>query len=247
MGLDLNVGARYAYNWAYDNSSFSCCTSFEGLNVPTAGNPNFLGDPGDEIDGTWGPSNFERRHTFVMNALYNGPWGTRLSGIWRSQSGTPWTPTVNGDVNGDGLGGNDRAFVGGGLLFQTPADAQLFEEKVAQFDCLADQRGRIVTRNSCRNPWFHSVDLRFSKTIPSFGGQRAEFVVDAFNVLNGLNDDWGRFMGVFGSATDLLDARGFNAATGQVIYRVNPTFGEERPVGFDPFQFQLQLGVRYRF
>ena len=33
----------------------------------------------------------------------------------------------------------------------------------------------------------------------------------------------------------------------KVIYRVNPGFGRLRPIGFDPLQFQAQLGLRYRF
>jgi hypothetical protein len=72
-------------------------------------------------------------------------------------------------------------------------------------------------------------------------------LLDLFNVLNGINKDWGRFMGVFGSSLNLLEARRYNATTGNIVYRVPATFATERPVGFDPFQFQAQFGVRYRF
>lgn len=244
----LQFGLRYAYNNAYDNSSFSCCTSGGGFSgEPTAGDPNFIGDPGDELIGAWGPSAFERRHTIVGNFVWQGPAGFNASGIVRLQSGTPWTPLVDDDINADGVFGNDRAFIGGGLLFASPADARLFEQKLAEFDCLADQRGQIARRNSCRNPWFNSVDLRLAKRFSTFGNQSAEIVADLFNVLNGLNSDWGRFVGVFGSEAELLDVEGYNAATRQIIYSVNPNFGEAEPIGFDPFQFQAQIGIRYRF
>jgi hypothetical protein len=242
----LQFSARYALNRAYDNSSFSCCTSFEGFSVPTAGNPNFIGDRGDDEEGTWGPSDFERRHTFVLSTLWRAPFGFRLSGIFRSQSGTPWTPLTFGDINGDGHTSNDRAFIGSNLRFSSDTERQQFLEFLDEHECLADQEGRVAARNSCRNPWFNSLDLRISKEIGTLRGQSAEFIVDAFNVLNGLNSDWGRYMGVFGSSRELLQANGFDAATRQVIYRVNDEFGVEAPVGFDPFQFQLQLGVRYR-
>lgn len=243
----LQFGARYAFTHAFDNGSFSCCTSREGFDEPTAGDPNFVGDVGDEENGLWGPSDFERRHTFVLNFLYRGPWGIQASGIWRSQSGTPWTPTVSGDVNGDGLNFNDRAMVSQDLQFASAEDRALFDRLLAENDCLQDQQGQIARRNSCRNPWFHSFDMRLSKEVRTFGGQRAELLVDVFNVLNGLNEDWGRFMGVFGSDTNLLDIEGFDAAGQQYTYSVNEDFGERQPVGFDPFQFQLQLGLRYRF
>lgn len=242
----LQVGARYAYTRASDNSSFFCCTSAEGFNVPTSGNPNDLGGPGDEDRGTWGPSDFDRRHTFVFNALWDAPLGFRVSGIWRSTSGTPWTPIVDGDVNGDGVE-NDRAFVGANLQFTNAAEAAQMADLLAEHECLAGQEGRIARRNSCRNPWFHSLDLRLSKEIRTVGRQRAELIADVFNVLNGLNDKWGRLVGVFGDQRNLLIARGFTAANGQVTYEVNDRFAEELPLGFDPFQFQVQLGLRYSF
>ena len=62
--------------------------------------------------------------------------------------------------------------------------------------------------------------------------------------------------------SDLLTPRRFDATTGNVVYSVNwapattnaagvklpeSGFGVKTPLGFDPYQFQAQLGVRYRF
>ncbi|HXF95790.1 MAG TPA: TonB-dependent receptor, partial [Gemmatimonadales bacterium] len=244
----VQIAGRYAFNRAYDNSSFSCCTSGEGFSgETTAGDPNFIGDPGDDRTGAWGPSRFERRHVFVANLLYRAPFGLRVSALWRLQSGTPWTPVVNGDVNGDGVLFNDRAYVGTNLEFASAADRARMDSLIQKHECLRDQVGRIAARNSCRNPWFNSLDLRLSYDLPTVRGQRVEVLLDLFNVLNGLNERWGRFMGVFGSRQNLLNAQSYNAATGNVVYSVPATFGEEQPMGFDPFQYQMQLGVRYRF
>ncbi len=60
--------------------------------------------------------------------------------------------------------------------------------------------------------------------------------MDLFNVLNGLNSEWGRCMGVFARNRNLLIPKSFDEATGQTLYtvpmrrveetgEVEPTFG----------------------
>ncbi|CAN5211892.1 hypothetical protein BH18GEM1_BH18GEM1_23410 [soil metagenome] len=112
-------------------------------------------------------------------------------------------------------------------------------------ECLREARRRIARRNSCRNSWFHSVDLHLSKGFGIVSGQEIELIADLFNVLNGLSDDWGQFLFVNGN--EPLEKEGYDAATNKIIYSVNGDFGQELPVGFSPFQFQAQLGLRYRF
>jgi hypothetical protein len=41
--------------------------------------------------------------------------------------------------------------------------------------------------------------------------------VDLFNVLNGLNSDWGRYMGVFTASTNLLRAERFDVVCTQHV------------------------------
>ncbi|MFN2431903.1 MAG: carboxypeptidase regulatory-like domain-containing protein [Gemmatimonadota bacterium] len=237
----LRGEASYTYTRARDNSSSSCCTSQEFFESPTAGDPNFIGDPGDEERGAWGPSEFERPHVIVVNGSYDLPAGFQVSAIYRGQDGNPWTPIVDGDINGDGLGDNDRAFVSTDLQFETPEDAGVLSGLIEEFDCLQDNVGRITERNSCRNPWWHRLDMRLQWGTETLSGQRIVFLFDVFNVLN---DD---FVGVFGGNTELLNAEDFDEATGRVVYSVNSDFGTEQALGFEPFQRQAQLGVRYVF
>jgi hypothetical protein len=68
-----------------------------------------------------------------------------------------------------------------------------------------------------------------------------------FNVLNGINEDWGQFNAIFGSATNLFRKEGYDEASNRVIYSTSGGFGREGAVGFNPLQFQAQLGLRYRF
>jgi outer membrane receptor for ferrienterochelin and colicin len=257
LGEKLQFGAGYGWVHAFDNSSFSCCTSNEGFGSElTAGNPNVIGDVGD--DGLlWGVSRFERRHTITANFMWRAPLGLRVSGIWRSQSGLPFTPVVDGDLNADGQSFNDRAIVSRNLQFTAAAELDTLNMLIDKWDCLEEQLDQIAKRNSCRGPWWHSLDLRLSKGFETVRGQRAELLVDLFNVLNGLNSDWGRYMGVFTASTNLLRAESYDPVTQRVRYTVNYTaaqpgvtergFGVAQPAGFDPFQFQAQIGVRYRF
>jgi hypothetical protein len=104
-----------------------------------------------------------------------------------------------------------------------------------------------------------------SKGFDTVRGQRAEIQVDFFNVLNGVgrlfcdegDEDadltegacgLGRVTGVFGSDTNLFEARGYDAGANQVLYEVGDTFGTEDVLGSNLIlQFQAQIGIKYFF
>ena len=246
----LRVNASYNLSFASDNSSFFCCIELFGLfGTPTAGNPNRLGGVGDDERGAWGPSDFERRHTFVANAVWELPADLRLGAVYRIQSGNPYTPSVDGDLTGDGDTGNDRPYLPDpadptGVRFATAADRDRYRSLLAEESCLRDEVGGIVSRNVCRDPTWHSVDLKVAKGVPTFGGQRLEVVLDLFNLLDGLGVRAGEFVT---RESRLFRAESFDPATDEVVVTTNESFGRETPVGFEPFQFRAQLGVRYAF
>jgi outer membrane receptor for ferrienterochelin and colicin len=249
------LGASYTWTRARDNSSYSCCTSGSGFEDPDVGiyGPNDVGGIGDE-ERAWGPSYFARTHTFVFNAATRLPLGIAVSGIWRVQSGRPWTPEVSGDINGDGVRFNDRPFIYAPEdlpLSATGDAAQEQRDRYASFlnrDCLGDYVGQIVPRNSCRFPWSNQLDLRLSKSIGTTRGQRAELQVDMFNVLNGLNRRWGRQVGVFSANRNILRASRYDAATDRILYEVPSDFGRLDALGTNLLlQFQTQIGIKYYF
>ena len=248
-----NWSARGSYSWSQskDHSSHSCCISGTAIQeTPTAGNPNFLGEIGDEDVGTWGLSDFDRTHTIILSGLWLAPGGLKVSGIYRGMSGFPYTPTVNGDVNGDNRDENDRAFIpatSAGLLWDTPEDQAEFDRLLSENSCLQQEAGRIAHRNACRNPWQNRLDMRLAWDVPTVSGQNVELIADLFNVLNLVNSDWGHQLRVFDSGTQVLTLEGFDPITERHIYGTNGTFGEERPFAFSPRQWQVQLGARYEF
>src|SRR5690606_3725294 len=85
----------YTLGFARDQGS----GSFAG--TPTAGNPNVA---------EWATSGNDRRHTLNLIAAYPFTPEIELTAHARISSGSPFTPMVRGDVNGDGAY-NDRAFI----------------------------------------------------------------------------------------------------------------------------------------
>ena len=97
---------------------------------------------------------------------------------------------------------------------------------------------------------YTQLDLRVRKRFRTIGTQSFEVIVDLFNVLNLINNDWSRNVGVtqFGDGRTLLSTEGFDPATNSYIYSVNPSFGEEEDLtAFRTDQGTLQIGVKYAF
>jgi len=248
---NLRLAGNYTFNYAYDNSSTECCTGNALLfDTPTAGNPNVLGDPGESLQGSWGPSKTQRRHVVVMNAIWNLPAGFQVSGIYRGQSGNPFTPSVNGDLNFDGEAENDRPFLpdphnlgAGGYEFASVGDRERYLGLLDDYQCLREAAGSIIGRNTCSNPWWHSVDVKVKKTFETVGDQSFDLILDMFNVLDGLGMGAGEYVFL---SDNLFQVEGYDAAEDQITVSTGD-FGREIPVGFSPFQFQAQVGVQYHF
>ena len=128
------------------------------------------------------------------------------------------------------------------------AHRQRYADYLARYDCVGDYVGEIVPRGTCRQPWFNQLDLSVRKRFAVTATQSAELSVDLFNVLNGINSDWGRNRTVSSSRRNLLIPQQFNQETQQIEYTVPADFGELRQVGTGLIQqFSAQLGVRYSF
>ena len=252
-----SLRASYTYVSSYDNSSYSCCTANSGYTNANVGafGPNDIGRAGDD-SRAWGPSDFTRNHTAALEVTSRLPWDIRISSFLRFQTGNAWTPEQSGDLNGDGIRFNDRPYVFTPddlpLATTDPTEAATQRARYAQFlsdnACVGDYVGRIIPRNTCRFPAFTRLDLRLSKGVATVRGQRVEIQLDLFNVLNLLNGEWGRYMGVFAANRNLLAPQSYDAATGRILYTVPSNFGLREPIGTNLLlQGQAQLGVRYVF
>lgn len=155
------------------------------------------------------PSYFDRPNRVVVFGNYTFPWKkwtTDFSAYYEGTSGSVLVYTYNGDLNGDGYNANDPIYVPAGptdpkvqfgslvsgTFTPNPQMAQDFDNFITSNSCLNDQRGQIMTRNSCRGPWENRMDVSLRQALPTLQGQRLSLQVDILNFLNFLNKDWGQ-------------------------------------------------------
>jgi hypothetical protein len=227
---------------------------------------------GRQDDLTTATSDFDQPFRVKASGTLHSPWrrfGTALSFFYVGGSGFPFTYVAGGtqgrgDLNADGAVGNDpiylprSAFDTSEIQFQgTPAEVATqqgaFERFVDGDACLRRQRGRIMSRNSCRAPWMNLSNLAIRQSLPSVQAQTLVFELQIFNLLNLLNPRWGRMelpTGVVlasSSQVPLLSQVGETTdSAAQPIYRFDSSMQRYDDENFDTY-YQIQLAIRYNF
>jgi outer membrane receptor protein involved in Fe transport len=210
FGKLLNAGGSYTYMQSYDLQSLTSDRAISNWRNSTQ-------YAGLETDLELTNSVFSRPHRISVWGTMTAPWkSTELSVYYNGNSGTPITYVVgNGDLNGDGYNGNDPIYIPtnatnaseislGNLQNPNAApsatnpfvpNAQMasdFENFIRENECLNDQRGQIMERNSCRTPWSQKVDVSVRQSLPEIRGQKLTVQLDIFNFGNLLNKKWGQ-------------------------------------------------------
>jgi outer membrane receptor protein involved in Fe transport len=275
--LTFKLERRYSDNWqgvvaytfghAYDVQSFSSSTAVSnwrfGRTLST-----------DQFKADRGTSNFDQPHNIMAQGTYTFHWwknkvSTDVTLFYRGNSGSPHDYVYNGaggagDLNADGAQGNDLFYVPTNALDATQIrfnasgtitaaqQAQALEDFINSSECLKSQRGQIMKRNSCRNPWQEQMDLTVRQSLPEFiGGQRGSFMFQIYNVMNLINDEWGKQKqtdGSFNSNVPLLTHVGMSSidpktAVPIFTHNVNQRTYIKNNGVFDNYRFQA--GFRY--
>jgi hypothetical protein len=178
--------------------------------------------------------------------------------------------TVSGDLNGDGIAGNDLIYVPRGkdemnfqqysitvnnqpVVLTAQAQADAFEAFIAQDPYLSERRGQYAERNGLLLPMVTRFDLSaMIELFRNIGKQRhtIQLRADVFNIGNLINSAWG--VGYVTNNTAPLAARGYNPATGAPIYRMNTV---SNSLNYETYRrgtsladvWQAQFGIRYIF
>jgi len=146
-------------------------------------------------------------------------WSTDFTATYSGVSGAPHdyvyaVSSGSGDLNGDGRNGNDLIYiprnafntteirfrnitgtvngVANTIITSIAQQQAAFEQYIKDSPCLSSQRGRILARNSCKQPFLNQVDLAIRQTIPSLRGQRLSLQADITNFGNLINEKWGQ-------------------------------------------------------
>ncbi len=213
------------------------------------------------VDGTLADRTLRRSgrdipHTLSILAMVPAGRNTTLSMFARGSSGTPYAFTVSGDANADGTGRNDLAYVprdSADISLADPATWPILDDFIRSQSCLDQQRGRIVTRNSCRNPWTFAIDGRITTRLWSRNERGITITADLFNIPNMISRRWG----VVRETTNredspLLPVDGWDSGRNRPRYIVVSANGTSAlptvdGVVEDASRWRMQLGARIDF
>jgi outer membrane receptor protein involved in Fe transport len=242
-GMEFGVG--YSYQRAYDFITLGSSVANSNFRYTT-------------LDGTLAnrnlrPSVYDRPHRIVANGSFALPYQINVGLQLTVQSGSPYGYTVSNDANADGLAGNDLIYVpmySSDISLKNAGDWTKLNNYINSEPCLNSQRGRIMSRNSCRNPWQTFLNARVSKTFSTFGGQSMEISADIFNLprLFGsiLDNNWGIVNSTSGNENlTLLTESGYSAGAQRGIYTLS--LPVRRQVSIDASRWKMQFGARYTF
>ena len=244
-----NFSSNFTWNASYVYANNR--EQFRGFSSSAGGNTT-----GNPLDVAWGRSSFDSRHQITYTLGYNFFDAVRVSWFGRFASGAPFTPLIQGDVNGDGYI-NDRAFIFNPGETPDPAVGAamrtLLESGSASArDCLSSQLGLLSERNSCQGPWTSSANLNVSFNPTKIHlPQRATLSLSVNNplgavdqVLHGSGNLRGWGQSPFPDQT-LLYVRGFDPVSKAYRYEVNPRFGSTNPQ-FSQFRQPVTLTMSLR-
>jgi hypothetical protein len=268
--------ASYTYSQARDVQSLTSSVATSNWRFGRA-------ISGDQYSQNLDRSRFELPHRVVAFGTFSLSTRTDISLIYIGQSGSNYDFVYGGsggagDLNADGAQGNDLIYIPADVAKDSeirfsgvspvagadnsPAaqEQRIAEQRasleryITSTDCLTRQRGRIMTRNSCRSPWTNTMNVSLRQALPAVFGQTLTAQLDVFNFLNLLNANWGQqpLPPNGGGSVPLLTHVGQTAGglTGpdgsQGIFTFDPATEkyDRRHVGS---AYQMQFGVRYDF
>jgi hypothetical protein len=213
---------------------------------------------GDPRAREWATGNNDARHAVVLQGGVSLPKVGTITMFSRLQSGLPYTPVVQGDIDGDGRG-SDRAWIPNPATAE-PALANQMSEMLAVApshvrSCLESQMGNVAQRNSCRGPWTQQLNIQWTPRIPlRIQGRYIQANVVFENPLAGIDQMVNGANNMKGWGTRampdpvLLVPRGFDATQQRFRYDVNPRFGDTRAfrtLSRSPFRITLDFSVNF--
>jgi hypothetical protein len=185
---------------------------------------------------------------------------TRLTAVYRLQTGHAYSWVFSNNVNGDDYTGNNDAF----YVPLSPADGRINWSSTANRDAffawlagtdLKKSMGQIAKPNSSFNPEQQTVDLHIEQQLPMpyYNKARLSVYLDCLNFANLLNSRWGAITGLdFGTGNNGYNrltgvTATYSATTNQYTYTWSPTGVSAQPAFTNQSRWQVQLGARLEF
>ncbi len=225
-----------------------------------------------------GTADYEIRHRILGTLNYTLNYGERYATtigiVYEGRSGEPFSWIYDGNANGDtgdGAAENDLVYVPENRsdIFLESENWDLMNAFIEGNDALDDARGSVIDRNTARAPWQNILDLHLAQSFRTFEGQQLRLTLDVVNVLNLLDDSWGRIQNTSFNNIQAWSFEGY-VSEEDVGTEVNGRIVSQDDVGkprvsFDeetvrdrlngeqffvqdiPSRWRLRLGVKYTF
>jgi hypothetical protein len=216
LSSGLQFGGAYTWSRSLDTNSLS--------SPPTS----ITVQNGYDIGDSWGPSDFDARHRFAFQGVFELPLGThavlanwQVAAILQLQSGSPLN-IVTSNSSLTGVANTVRPDVTGPI--RTLGDVnQWFDTSVF----VPVQGFGNLGRNAVLGPGFATLDISVSKSISLTSRNRMRLQADVFNVLNHSNlGQPGRIVGSpnFGVITNTRFPPGDSGSSRQIQLAVKVLF-----------------------
>ena len=212
------------------------------------------GDPNEPILAT---SDYDPGHRITITSSYDIKLGKgytlTASAFYSGQSGRPYSlswGSSGASVNGDAQAFNDLLYLPTGTepnFAYTNGSYQDLANFFALEECYQEAIGTIIGRNTCRAPWYNTLDSRFNFGLP-FRRVKAEVTLDILNMIN-LFD---RTKGIveyasFNQITAFTPVLTNGVITGMNLANLNASTFSRFTRSDLRSRWQMQLGARVRF
>jgi hypothetical protein len=222
LSAGATVSASYTYTDASDALSATLDNLDEVLESRTIASP---------VERSLRPTAWSAPHRVTVLVAADLPLHVAVSLFYTGESGSPFTYAVAGDANADGYL-NDPVYLPvnpgpngdlslvvedgvGGFIPASPSVYRQFGAFLHTQSCLDRQYGRLVARNSCRNPWRSETQARLARVVP-LGSRSLTLTLDVFNLLNLISDEWGQVRNL--SDPQVLRLVGYDPIRGRGVY-----------------------------
>jgi hypothetical protein len=245
--------AAYTHTHATEVQPLTSSVATSSYNYRATYNPN------DSVARTSGyvvPDSWVFTATRKFDFFHRSDASTRISAIFRAQTGHAYSWIFNGDANGDGVSGNDSFYVPSGpndpkVTWADATQQANFFSFVNSTD-LKKYMGQVVPANSSFNPWQKTLDVHVEQEIPVYRKVRLSVFFDCLNFANLFNKSWGVINGLdFGNSYSgynrSVATAAYNATTNTYGYTFTSSTLGNQITFTDLSRWQLQIGAKLEF
>ena len=198
-------------------------------------------------------------NTTSVGLVYIGRSGPKYSYVFGSQGIPTFGGTFLADFGSEGDNPGPQLFyvptgTNDPIITGDPAFLADLDTFIGRDECLRGARGSIVRRNACETDWIHTVNLRLVQEVGFMQDKKVDFILDIENLMNLLNENWGRVETYTAPSNVAPAAVAISADGSQYILTPSPGYAGTpesiipRPsISRLPSVYRIQFGVRLRF